>query len=526
MALQCLEKLLPFWEHKGVSQHEYQIKAAETLLDEMAGSGILADEVGLGKTIEAGLIVSELVQIRKMKRVLVLAPASLLYQWQAEMRDKFELQFDVNPEAEGFRRLYQVIASLDYAKREDQAKILRGIPWDVVVVDEAHRLKNQKTRNYQLVQSLSTTHLVLLTATPMENELNELYNLVHLVKPDLFGSYMSFYKRFILDKRTPKNREELQALLQTVMVRNKRGQVGLHLPDREVHLVPVKIGDGERHLYQTLTNSLREQYKRRTSKHLSILPLLTLQRELCSSHHALKETLGRIGTDWLGDQFDTIWELCNQVQVSEKEKVLLEIVRKSGERTIVFTEFRATQEALAERLREHGLVVFLYHGQLPQRERRAILQQFASSKEGVLIATEAGGQGLNLQHCHRLVNYDMPWNPMRIEQRIGRVHRLGQTQTVEIYNLYATATIEEKILTMLYIKIDLFRNVIGELDVILRRFETEQTFEGRLLAIALGEENQESALLSLADQWQHLHDKQSLYPDGKSKSCGDLEKAQ
>lgn len=503
--LRCLESLLPLWHHNGVLVYPHQLQAAERILFDFKGSGILADEVGLGKTVEAGLIMSERALAKPDLNVLILAPASLVMQWDAELRHKFGVACSVNPSGYALLDARMLLCSLDYAKRGAQRARLLERHFDLVIVDEAHHLKNARTISHQFVANLRRKDLVLLTATPIQNELGELYALVKLVKPDLFPSYTSFYRQFILDKRTPRNEEELRQVLSGVMVRQKRHTVGIHLPDRQVELLPVELTEPESRLYATMTQAMKHEYRRRLEQRQTILPLLTLQRELCSSAAALRATLQRVGQDWLGSCHEEILALIDQVGLSQKAFVLRQAIRSSSEPIIVFTEYRATLDYLAQTLSEQRIVCHQYHGTLTISQKSQVLNRF-ERQGGVLLATETGGQGLNLQFANRLVNYDLPWNPMRVEQRIGRVHRMGQTRPVAIINLFAQGTVEEDILHLLYVKIDLFRRVIGDLDVIIRRLEGERSFEGLVLDAMLGSRDsgdQAMRLAKLGEQLSH-----------------------
>ena len=485
MPLTCLEALRPRWEAQGIAFLPYQLEAAERIVDHMDGRGILADEVGLGKTIEAGLVASELMRRGLVRHILILCPAPLQRQWRQEMWQKFALAFSSleDPAAE------RVIASIDAAKREPVRSSLIARPWDLVVVDEAHKLKNRQTQNHQLVAQLPRRHLLLLSATPLQNDLTELYALVSLVRPRLFGTFQAFWREFLLDRRTPKDPAALRRVLGQVMVRHRRQDLQEDadgLPTRQVALLPLRLQPNERRLYDAVTEAMRAEYWRRLHGEGSLLPLLTVQREVCSSAAAVRHTLHRLEQGaWLGGDLRALRELADGVGEQTKAGVLRGLIGELGERALVFTEFRATQQYLRQQLAQVDVPVLVLHGALASGERERVLDRFASEPRAVLISTESGGQGLNLQFCHHVVNYDLPWNPMRVEQRIGRVHRLGQAHDVYIYNLYAEETVEEHLLQLLDSKINLFRQVIGELDVILRRLEHggRRTLESRIAEI-------------------------------------------
>jgi len=485
VALSCLPDLRPLWDSRGVAYLPYQLQAAERIVDEMGGHGILADEVGLGKTIEAGLVIRELMKRGRCERVLVLCPSGLIYQWQRELLDKFDLRFAPSPHPLAMARLPLIVCSLDQAKRDPARSNLMAQEWDLVVVDEAHKLKNRATQNHKLVAALRRRHLLLLSATPMQNDLTELYGLVSLVDPQLFGSFHTFWRQFLLDRRTPKDPAALRAVLASVMIRHRRQDLKMAFPQRQVALLPVSLGGQERELYAAVTAAVQDEYHRRRVGEATLLPLITMQREVCSSAAALSQTLVNVGESWLGQELGSLRALCDAV-VDQSKAVMLEgLLEQIHDHVLVYTEFRATQDYLRRRLLRLGVPVVLYTGDQSAFDRDRACRRFAQTPGAVMISTEAGGQGLNFQFCHHLVNYDLPWNPMRVEQRIGRIHRLGQQNDVFIYNLYAQGTIEEHILRLLDEKIHLFQEVVGELDVILRRFEKggRRSLEARIAEI-------------------------------------------
>ncbi len=509
--LTCLSALRERWAAQKVVCLAYQLEAAARIIDEMDGQGILADEVGLGKTIEAGLVMSELMRRGRCRSVLILCPAPLCHQWHGELAQKFGLSFAVDPSGLDWSERDLLIASLDAAKRETARTALEGRTWDLVVVDEAHRLKNRQTQNHRLVATLRRRRLLLLSATPLQNDLTELYALVSLVRPGLFGNFHAFWREFLLDRRTPRDPAGLRRVLAKVMVRHRRtdlrSELGSVLPQRQVSLLPLELLAQERQLYEAVTAAVRQEYWRRMRAAGAILPLITLQREVCSSAAAVRRTLARMdGGAWSTGALADLRTLADGVQRQAKAVTLGRLLGQLAERALVFTEFRATQEDLAAFLQGMGMEVLCFHGEQSAAERDAVLRRFAGAAQAILISTECGGQGLNLQCCRHIVNYDLPWNPMRVEQRIGRVHRLGQQRDVFIYNLYASNTIEEHLLRLLDEKINLFRQVVGELDVILRRLEDggRRSLEGRIAEIIWQSEDERALSFGfdeLGRQW-------------------------
>jgi SNF2 family DNA or RNA helicase len=468
---------------ESVDLYEYQVEAAKRVVYELGGRALLADEVGLGKTIEAGLIMLELIMVRDTESILILTPASLVNQWYREFKEKFDLEFLRNPRGDQWRTATRILTSIDRAKREPRRTVLTNRSFDLLVVDEAHSLKNAATLNHRLVKGIESEQLLLLSATPLQNDLVELYNLGSLVRPDLFGTEGQFRRKYLIDKRTPRDVEKLKKLLSKVMIRNNRESVKLQFSERQAALLPIALSSAEQYLYDEVTQALRRQYWQKENSR-SILPLLTLQREICSSTAALVGTLNNLSGPTLQGERERLARLADGVEEWSKAETLEALVPTIGQKVIVFTEFRATQQQLARRLQKEGIRVTTFHGGLTAEQKDAAQEEFRKETQ-VLISTECGGQGLNLQFCPNVVNYDLPWNPMRVEQRIGRVHRLGQKRRVRIYNLCARNTIEEHIVRLLDQKIDLFRRVVGNLDLILRQLERARSFEHTVLDIAL-----------------------------------------
>lgn len=488
------------WRQAGVILYPHQVGVLTRVVERMQGRALLADEVGLGKTVEAGMIVREYMLRGLARKILILTPASLCWQWFWELREKFGIYASLQRTARDWEYSDILIASLDTAKRSPHRDEVLAQTYDIVVVDEAHRLKNKRTSNFQLVQDLSTRFLLLLTATPVQNDIEELFNLVEIVNPGQLGTRRRFKTTFLAGKRAPKNPEELRPLLARAMIRNRRGRGSVELPKRNVHTVSVDFSAAERTLYDEVTD-----FTRRFRQKLpwdNLLPLLTLQREACSSSAALLSTLQKMGTTWSSREAQShlarLGELCLAAGDSAKAEQLDRIVRDLGDKTIIFTEFLATQDYLAGRLASNGLRVLTFDGSLSPGQREWVRALFKAQGD-VLVSSEAGGEGLNFQFCRNVINFDLPWNPMRIEQRIGRVHRLGQTREVNVFNFSTRRTIEEYVLYLLHEKIDLFRNVVGELEMIVAKTKLERSFEAELAGI-LSEASDEQEVRKRLDE--------------------------
>ncbi|MCK8817990.1 DEAD/DEAH box helicase [Natroniella sulfidigena] len=480
--LVAMEELADHWQEKEFELLPHQVKTVDRVVNEMDGRALLADEVGLGKTIEAGMILKEYLAREEIETCLVLTPASLGYQWWNELTDKFKIDVFNNRKGRGWHYFNVIISSLDKAKREPHADFICERGFDLVIVDEAQRLKNSETMNWKFVNKIPKKYLLLLTATPIQNDLEELYNLVSLLRPDLFGDYSQFKEEYVKDKHQAQNLDQLQESLSEVMIRNRREDADYEATDRDVELISLDLTDEEKKLYDQITELIKVEYQKNPSNN-SIFNLLTLQREVCSSAYAAAHTLEKMckkkSYSAIQSQLQSLLEMAIEIQENEKIKVLEEILNQTEGKAIVFTEYRATQEYICYYLYHKGFQPVVFSGGLSDNQKERAKRMFMENGD-VLISTEAGGEGINLQFCNTIINYDLPWNPMKVEQRIGRVHRLGQDKDVQIYNLSTQDTIEEKIVELLDKKINLFEDVIGDLDLVVKE-ETDQSLEQSIL---------------------------------------------
>jgi SNF2 family DNA or RNA helicase len=378
--------------------------------------------------------------------------------------------------------------------------------YDLVIVDEAHHLKNRASVSWKFVNALQKKYILLLTATPVQNDLDELYNLITILEPGQLKTPREFRRAFVVqrDPRLPKNRGRLRELLADVMVRHARGQVGLQLPPRRAHTVRLQLAGHERALYNDVSDFVRRciglslaaevdgqvpaygtEGAEAPLSAVHRLTLRTLQREIGSSPAAARPTLLALAENpALANQREALLSLADHAgrlgswtKGQALERLLLsKLAADRQEKVIIFTHFRATLDLLTDLLRGMGVDVVVYHGQLPQGDKDRAIHRFEQSAQ-VLLSTEAAGEGRNLQFCRTMVNFDLPWNPLRIEQRVGRIHRVGQTRPVEIWNLSAEGTIEDYVLDVLDRKLNLFELVIGEMDMILGHLDDERDFE-------------------------------------------------
>ncbi|MGI6081374.1 MAG: DEAD/DEAH box helicase [Limnochordia bacterium] len=485
--LLVLSNLRERWQRVGVLTYPHQVETVKRVLKEMGGRAILADEVGLGKTIEACMILKEYMLRHMVRRCLILTPAGLRWQWYSELKEKFGIVSAIQRSEYDWERCPVLIASLDTAKRPPHSEIIQDIRYDLVIVDEAHKLRNAASMNWRLVSSLHNKYLLLLTATPVQNDLRELYTLISLLKPGQLGTYRQFRQQFMIDKRMPRNPQALRRLLSQVMIRNRRQDTPVEFTKRHVQAIAVDFSAAEKEAYAALSQALKSSAHSWGAMSGGTLSLLLLQREFCSSPVAAAVTLRRLLTkSEQPDLVRTYKDLLRMIEACHtcsKANELLRIVNEIEDKVIVFTEYRATQQYLRALLERAGYPTLGFDGSLSGSRKEWVRELFRKAGH-VLVSTESGGEGLNFQFACHVVNYDLPWNPMRLEQRIGRVHRLGQTRDVHIHNLAVNGTVEEYILFLLYEKINMFNLVIGELDIILAQLGQGSGIERRLYQIA------------------------------------------
>ncbi|AFZ01442.1 DEAD/DEAH box helicase [Calothrix sp. PCC 6303] len=471
-----------------IDKYWYQIETARKVLRQLGGRALLADEVGLGKTIEAGLIIAEYLARGMVQSLLVLTPASLVSQWQSELSDKFNIatittdnRDPQQPIEEFWTDNPRIVASLNTAKSAKHYPHVTNRTWDLVIVDEAHHLKNRSTLNWKLVNALNKRFILMLTATPVQNSLVELFNLLTLLKPGLLQTEAAFKKEYVDSKngRVPKNPEKLRSLMREVMVRNTRALVDVKLPKRFATTITVTPAAGEEKLYQDLS-----EYLRVAADKLDRLSRTNLLMRAGSSPGALADSLKQLSKRLPDEELKSLAKRASQVKQVEKSKALVEMLSKSSQKTLVFTTHKATSTYLAQTLQAAHIPFAEFTGGMSLKQKDEAIAAFRDDVS-VLLASETGGEGRNIQFANAIVNYDLPWNPMKIEQRIGRIHRIGQTQDVFIFNFCLKGSIEEYILRILHDKINMFELVVGEIETILGNVDDEFDFSEIVMDIWL-----------------------------------------
>ncbi|WP_299557860.1 SNF2-related protein [uncultured Mycolicibacterium sp.] len=490
-----------------VDRMPHQEAVARHALSRLRGRAILADEVGLGKTIEAGLAVKELTLRGLARRVLILCPAPLREQWREEMGHKFDLHFEVATRGPEIGRQDKLITSLHLAR--SNADKLTKKPWDIVILDEAHRAAGAGShRTRDLITRLTTAcrYAFFLTATPVQNDLLELYRLVELLRPGTFTSARDFKRQFMspYDPRTPVDPAGLRRLISSVMVRTTRAQAGVDRVVRRAVNEAITLGSREQELYALATELLRKvmcdpgdaMRRRSLALRLTASPFSmgTTALRMAERHPdpRVREVLREVG------------HLGMDIKTSAREDRAVEITRdwlKEHGRVLIFTQHTDTVTALLRRFELEGLSARSFHGTMAATERAKTIAAFRSGDAPIMISTDAGAEGQNLQFCNCVLNYDLPWNPMRVEQRIGRVDRLTQPKDeVFVANLYAHNTIDEKVFWLLAEKLRMFELLFGQVTTILGELDESKSasFESRVMQ-ALFAEN-DAKMNALLDQ--------------------------
>jgi superfamily II DNA or RNA helicase len=481
---QGFDELLCLPHLRGIETFWYQVETVRKVLKQFRGRVLLADEVGLGKTIEAGMVLKEYLLRGMAERVLVLTPASLVGQWCEELETKFDIACNTTHDAllrddpDTFWDQKRVIASLATARRREHAERLAARDFDLVIVDEAHHLRDRTSQSYKLVDRLNKRFLLLLSATPVQNDLIELYNLLTLLKPGIFKTLKEFRTAYMVagKPRQPANSDRLRELMRGAMIRNTRAVVALKLPRRHAVTVRVDGGEGERQAYEDLAAQVRRLSAeggsgahRMTLRHLlgaagSSPTAAAAAVQRMAERHPRAATWRTLAKRWAA------------LGAGGKEDALIELLRRNpDEKKLVFVHYRETLDHLAALLANAGIPFARFDGSLTGPEKDAAIAEFRD-RAAVLLCTESGGEGRNIQFCNTLINFDVPWNPMAIEQRIGRIDRIGQQREVFVFNLVTRGTLEEQVLHLLDEKISMFELVVGEVGAILGSVEEDRDF--------------------------------------------------
>jgi ERCC4-related helicase len=596
------EKLAGAVASAQVDLNPHQVDAALFAFSSPLSKGaLLADEVGLGKTIEAGLVLSQK-WAEKKRRILIITPSNLRKQWFQEMGEKFFLPCRIleaksynaaikQGQTRPFEAAEIILCSYQFAR--SKAADVQAVPWDLVVIDEAHRLRNvYKPSNVianTLKLALAGRNKLLLTATPLQNSLLELYGLVSFIDEHTFGDVKSFREQFA-NVSQEQTFATLKARLKPICHRTLRRQVVAYIPyTKRLPLVEeFTPEDSEDRLYALVSEYLQRENLRALPASQRSLMTLVLRKLLASSTFAIAGALATIAkrlnlelaaqtpAESLTDELDQDYEALEQtaeewsddtatepLSAADRQAIADEIVeleafavlaasinsnakgtallkaltvafakaRELGadEKAIIFTESRRTQDYLLRLLADSAFKdgIVLFNGSNTDARSKEIYTEWLQRHQGsdrvtgsrtadmrsalvdyfrddgrIMIATEAGAEGINLQFCSLVVNYDLPWNPQRIEQRIGRCHRYGQRHDVVVVNfLNRKNAADQRVFELLSEKFHLFEGVFGASDEVLGAIESGVDFEKRIAAIYQGCRKQEE-IKSAFDQLQ------------------------
>ena len=500
----------------------HQIETVRKVMRRFRGRVLLADEVGLGKTIEACMLLREYLMRRLVKRVLILVPNPLVSQWHEELAGKFHLDFTVPPrtstssKAEFWQSHDRVLVSTSFARTGSRPEAIAAAPWDLIIVDEAHHCRNRTTKLWKLINSLQRRHMFLLTATPVQNNLLELYSLLTLLEPGHLKTEADFKRQFVTkgNPRDPRNRRKLQELLGEVMVRNTRSLVQINLPPRFAQTILATPEQQESQLLIDIQHYLRSLLSSDVQADAGVenatgdmvvdnvviengtaeeaaddgpkgsISRMRLQSILMSMGSHPATAAAALEPLTAGDErARVLCDRASQLTFSAKDEKLLKLLADSkGHKVLIFVGLIRTLHRLRDLLTERGIAFSMFSGEQSSAEKDAAVESLRNDVD-VMLCTDSAGEGRNLQFADTLINYDLPWNPMRIEQRIGRVHRYGQTQDVFIFNLCTAGTVEAKILRLLNDKIRMFELVVGEVGSILGNLDEGQELESLVLQL-------------------------------------------
>ena len=464
----------------------HQQEGALKILSEMDGRALLADEVGLGKTITAGMVLKECIVRGFVRKALILTPPSLVNQWKEELSTKFDLDFsEVNKESE-WVNTELAIASIDRVKNfntktnEFKHNDAHEIYWDIIIIDEAHKLKNKDTFRWKFVDKLQKKRLLLLTATPFQNNLIELYNLLSLLRRGHLGTISEFRRNFLKEgnERKPLNPQELKRKLAEVMVRRRRDEAkGVVYMKRVPRIQSVELDWQEKLAYDEVVDLLLKHYLDFNGVAINtILAAHSILPKITSSSASSMEFLDNLiknkkyhptTIDIAQKILDQFKNIAKDSKLDKLVELVLDINKKNkGTRILIYTKHPSTLEYLSKTLKKMKFKVSEFKGGLSPSEKSKRIKEFKETSQ-ILISTETGSEGLNLQFCNNIINYDLPWNPMAVEQRIGRLDRIGQKKDIFVYNLATKDTMEEHIVDLIINKMCCIGLIMGELPIIL-----------------------------------------------------------
>ncbi len=431
---------------------------------------LLADDMGLGKTVQAIAAAALLHQLRDIRRVLVVCPASLKHQWAREVRRFTDLDAQIIGGPPLKRRdLYAKPAFFNMINYElvlRDVELIRRMQPDVIILDEAQRIKNWRTKTADAVKRLESPYGFVLTGTPLENRIDELYSIFQFLDPRILGPLWKFNERYFeLEQRSKstykvlgyKNLDELRGRIGPYVLRRVRDEVLDDLPDRTDNNYFVEMTDAQRNVYDeyamTVARLIRLAQRRPLSpkEHKILLGSLVKMRIVCNALALHDFTLDEKERERTAPK------------LRELRRILSDEVTSNGHKALIFSQWTGMLELTEPILERLGLGYEKLTGDVPTHKRGELIERFFEDDDcRVFLSTDAGGTGLNLQAASLVINLDLPWNPAVLEQRIARAHRHGQSRAVQVVNLIARQTIEERMLDTLAVKRNVFQGVFGD----------------------------------------------------------------
>jgi superfamily II DNA or RNA helicase len=437
-----------------VPLYPYQMRGA--LFAAYRGRSILGDDMGLGKTVQTMAAVELLARERNIERVLVLAPASVKYQWESEIKKFTDRPVQVIEG--GSRQRRALYAQPAFYRLVNYETVLRDLDelnaWhaDLIVLDEAQRIKNWEAKVSRAVKKLRSRYALVLTGTPLENKLEELYSIVQFVDDRRLGPAFQFlHEHRVVDDKGKligyRNLDKIRQQLEPIFLRRTRAEVLKQLPGRTDKLAFVEMTDQQRGPYveqqTTLARLLHKKYLTEMDRR-RVMCCITNMRMLCNS-------------TYLYDKQTNV-----SPKLDEFAELLKELVLEGPHKVVVFSQWELMLQKAREVLERLKIGHTVLHGGVPGRDRRALLERFREDPEcRVFLSTDAGGTGLNLQAADTVINLEVPWNPAVLNQRVARVHRMGQHRPVQCINLVTRGSIEERVLQTLELKTSLFEGVFA-----------------------------------------------------------------
>ncbi len=427
-----------------------------------AGRSLIADEMGLGKTIEAFASAELMRKEFGIGRVLIICPTSLKYQWKSEI-EKFTDSSSLVVEGNPLARIPQYLEDdsfykiVSYYTAGNDLKYINEQEFDLVILDEAQRIKNWKTKVSQNIKKVQSTYAIVLTGTPLENKLEELYSIIQFIDPFLLGSLFHFLNTYQVTDDTGKvigyqHLNKIGKTLQEVMIRRTKKNVLNQLPARQDKnlFVPMTAMQHEVHQeYADVVARLVNKWKR-----MGFLPEKDRQRLMIS----LNMMRMSCNSTYIIDQ-----RTRHDTKIDELMSILEEVLEVQEEKVVIFSQWERMTRLVAQELDAKGIKYEYLHGGVPSIKRKDLYKNFNQDPETVVfMSTDAGGVGLNLQAASYMVNLDIPWNPATLEQRIARIYRIGQKRKVSIINLVSSGTIEHRMLDVLKFKSKMAEGVLDQ----------------------------------------------------------------